>query len=70
MNNAVTPFVIRMDALLFDQLQDRIATRIRNVRNIPIQRSLFDQFLELARPLVAAYGPGLPLVSAFLRVHL
>lgn len=38
--------VVRLESLHFEDLQAKIAARIRNVQNIQVQKSLFDQFLE------------------------
>jgi hypothetical protein len=56
----VSPFRFRVNALEYQNLQDRLAGPIQNVRNIQIYRTVSDRFVDVFKETVA----GNPRVAA------
>ncbi|KAK2192871.1 hypothetical protein NP493_21g07019 [Ridgeia piscesae] len=52
-NQHVGSFTIRLNSMEYSDLKDKLQTQIRNARNIVIQQSLSDRFLEAFRLQVA-----------------
>ena len=52
-NSTVKPFSIRLNSLEYSDLKDRLQAPIRNARNIVIQQSLSDRFLDAFKEQVS-----------------
>lgn len=57
MHPNVKPFVIRVPALFFNELQGRLRSSIRNAYNVIVEQSVTDQFKDALAQIVNSNEP-------------